>query len=335
MGELLTGVSRVGPYRVDGLLGRGGMATVYLGYHESLERPVAIKVMPAAVTGTLALKRLRQEAVTVAKLRHPNILGVYDYGIDRGLAYLVTDLVDGGTLEQRLVEPLDLLEVVALLAPIASALDHAHGQGVLHRDVKPGNILLRSDGTPVLADFGLVKVLAGSDNPTESNMVMGTPAYMAPEQGTGEDLTPAADVYSLAVTAYHALAGRLPFDGRTGLALLLAHMRDPVPPVREAQPHLSDKVDRALLRGLAKMPADRPGSASELVESLRVADRRRRPAPLSRPTRVIRAVCRVAGSLAAAALLLAVAAGAAQSAAAHEVVYVSVPDTTAAHRDAP
>jgi len=213
MGQLLTGVSRVGPYRVDGLLGRGGMATVYLGYHESLERPVAIKVMPAAVTGTLALKRLRQEAVTVAKLRHPHILGVYDYGIDRGLAYLVTDLVDGGTLEQRLVAPLDLPEVVAVLAPIASALDHAHGQGVLHRDVKPGNILLRSDGTPVLADFGLVKVLAGSDNPTESNMVMGTPAYMAPEQGTGEDLTLAADVYSLAVTAYHALAGRLPFDG--------------------------------------------------------------------------------------------------------------------------
>lgn len=309
------------------------MATVYLGYHESLERPVAIKVMPAAISGAAALRRLRQEAVTVARLRHPHILGVYDYGVHRGLAYLVTDLVDGGNLQDlldgRREAPLPLDRVIAILEPIAAALDHAHDQGVLHRDVKPGNILLRRDGTPVLADFGLVKVLAGSEDPTESGVVMGTPAYMAPEQGTGEDLTPAADVYSLAVTAYQALTGRLPFQGRTGLALLLAHMRDPVPPVRQFQPGIPARVDRALQRGLSKYPSDRPPTAGALVASLRVAERRR--AQVSRPARAVRALCRVGGSLAAAALLVAVAAGVTAPAAAHEVVvlapYVNASDT--------
>ena len=149
---------QLGPYRVVERIGRGGMATVYKAYHEALERYVAIKILPEFFAEEDEYReRFQQEALSVARLRHPNILAVYDFGQERGIAYLVLELINGGTLADRLGTRVDIHDTVALLKPIAGALDYAHATGVLHRDIKPSNILVHRDGTPVLADFGLAK----------------------------------------------------------------------------------------------------------------------------------------------------------------------------------
>ena len=243
------------------------MGTVYLAWQESLERHVALKVLPPEVRGDPeALRRLRQEAVIAGRLRHPSIVAVHDYGWDGEIAYLVTDLVEGGTLADRLGRPLPLEEVLELLRPVAAALDYAHGQGVLHRDVKPTNILLTPDGRALLADFGLVKVVGTAQ--TLAGVVLGTPHYMAPEQASGGELDGRADTYALGVVAYQALTGALPFERETGLALLLAHLRDDPPPPRRLAPWLSSETEAALLAALAKSPALRPASAIEFLDRL-------------------------------------------------------------------
>ncbi|HEX2680239.1 MAG TPA: serine/threonine-protein kinase, partial [Candidatus Dormibacteraeota bacterium] len=173
----------LGSYRVLERIGRGGMATVYRAYHTSLDRYVAIKVMPDFFADDLEYReRFQQEARAIARLKHRNILEVFDFGYDNGLAYLVMELVEGGTLQERIGAPMDLMDVVQILAQVASALDYAHTQGVLHRDIKPSNILIHADGTPVLADFGLARMAGSMRRLTSSGTVMGTPEYMSPEQ---------------------------------------------------------------------------------------------------------------------------------------------------------
>src|SRR5207247_1328010 len=177
----------LGPYSVVERIGRGGMATVYKAYHAALDRYVAIKVLPEFFAEDEEYReRFHQEAMSVARLRHPNILSVYDFGHERGIAYLVLELISGGTLADRLGTRIDIHDTVAMLKPIADALDHAHRNGVLHRDIKPSNILLHRDGTPVLADFGLAKLAASVRRLTASGIVMGTPEYMSPEQAGGD-----------------------------------------------------------------------------------------------------------------------------------------------------
>jgi serine/threonine protein kinase len=264
---LLSAGEHVGPYRVDGLLGRGAMGHVYLAWSAPLRRHVALKVLlPEVRDDPEARRRLKQEALTVSLLSHPSIVGIHDYSVSGDRAYLAVDLVDGGTLADLLTHPLPLREVVRLLAPVAAALDHAHSRGVLHRDVKPSNILLTRDGRPVLADFGLLKV-AGSTT-TEVGTVIGTPHYMAPEQAAGAPIDGRADVYALGVVAYQALTGVLPFDRESAIALLMAHVHDAPPPPRSIAPWLSVDVERALLAALSKAPDERPATAGEFIRLL-------------------------------------------------------------------
>ena len=260
---------QLGPYRVVERIGRGGMATVYKAYHGALDRYVAIKVLPEFFAEEDEYReRFQQEAMSVARLHHPNILGIYDFGQERGIAYLVLELVGGGTLADRLGSRIDIHDSVALLKPIADALDYAHKNGVLHRDIKPSNILLHLDGAPVLADFGLAKLAASVRRLTASGIVMGTPEYMSPEQAAGDSLGPASDIYSLAIVAYEMLTGRVPFMADTPAAVLLSHLNQAMPAMHELRGELSRHVEDALRRALAKSPAERFETASEFVAAL-------------------------------------------------------------------
>ena len=259
----------LGPYSVVERIGRGGMATVYKAYHAALDRYVAIKVLPEFFAEDEEYReRFHQEAMSVARLRHPNILSVYDFGHERGIAYLVLELVSGGTLADRLGTRIDIHDTVAMLKPIADALDHAHRNGVLHRDIKPSNILLHRDGTPVLADFGLAKLAASVRRLTASGIVMGTPEYMSPEQAAGDPIGPPSDLYAFAIVAYEMLTGRVPFEADTPAAVLLSHLNKAMPAMHELRGELSRHAEDALRRALAKSPSERFQTATEFVAAL-------------------------------------------------------------------
>ena len=262
----------LGPYRVMERIGRGGMATVYRAYHPALDRYVAIKVLPEFFADEPGYReRFQQEARSVARLKHPNILEIFDFGYEDGLAYLVLELVEGCTLADRVGRPMELRTAVTMLEQLASALDHAHAHGVLHRDIKPSNILIRTDGTPVLADFGLAKMAGSLRRLTSSGTVMGTPEYMSPEQAADEPLGPASDLYSLAIVAYEMLTGRVPFEADTPAATLLSHVTKPMPATRELRGELSAHIEEVLRRALAKRPEDRYATASAFASALRPA----------------------------------------------------------------
>lgn len=265
--SLTPGVN-VGPYLIVEQIGRGGMAAVYKAYEESLARHVAIKVLPEFFAEAKEYRvRFQVEAVAVAKLRHQNILSVFAYGEENGTPYIVSEFVDGGTLADKLNGAMKVDEVVAVLAPIASALDYAHAQGVLHRDVKPSNIMLLGDGTPVLTDFGLAKLLE-SDTITLAGTVLGTPEYMAPELCSGEVAGPRADIYSLGVVAYEMLTARVPFKGNTPGATIVAQISEPLPPAHEVNPELPRAVASVLDKALSKDPNDRYETAQEFIGAL-------------------------------------------------------------------
>jgi putative two-component system response regulator len=264
--------SVIGSYRVVERIGRGGMAAVYRAYHPALDRYVAIKVLPDFFADDPQHReRFQQEARSVARLKHPNILEVFDFGYEDGLAYLVLELVEGGTLAERIGKPMPLREAVRILEQLAGALDHAHQHGILHRDIKPSNILLRTDGTPVLADFGLAKIAGSLRRLTSSGTVMGTPEYMSPEQAADEDIGPASDLYSFAVVAYEMLTARVPFGADTPAATLLSHVTKEMPPTRELRGELSAHVEGVLRRGLAKRPQERYATAAQFVAALKPA----------------------------------------------------------------
>jgi len=266
--SLAPGVS-LGPYLIIEQIGRGGMAAVYKAYEDSLARHVAIKVLPEFFAEEKEYRvRFQVEAVAVAKLRHLNIVSVFAYGEENGQPYIVSEFMDGGTLAERLEAALPVDAVVALLEPIASALDYAHSQGVLHRDIKPSNIMMVGDqSTPVLTDFGLAKILE-SDTITLTGTVLGTPEYMAPELCAGEAAGPSADIYSLGVVAYQMLTGRVPFKGNTPGATIISQIHDPLPPPQEVNPGLPRPVAVVLDKVLAKAPAERYQSAGDFVAAL-------------------------------------------------------------------
>jgi putative two-component system response regulator len=264
--------STLGPYRLMERVGRGGMASVYRAYHPALDRYVAIKVLPDFFADEPGYReRFQQEARSVARLKHQNILEIFDYGYDDGTPYLVLELIDGGTLADRVGKPMELREVVRLLEPLGSALDHAHAHGILHRDIKPSNVLITREGTPILADFGLAKLTGTIQRLTTSGVVMGTPEYMSPEQAADEFVGPASDIYSFGVVAYEMLTGRVPFAGDTPAATLLSHVTKAMPATRELKGELSAHVEEVLRRALSKRPEDRFPTASALVAALKPA----------------------------------------------------------------
>jgi len=262
----------LGSYKIIDRIGRGGMATVYRAYHPALDRYVAIKALPDFFADDpLYRERFQQEARSVARLKHPNILEIYDFGYEDGLAYLVLELVEGGTLADRLGRPIELRDAVGILDQLAGALDYAHREGIFHRDIKPSNILLHVDGAPVLADFGLAKIAGSMQRLTSSGTVMGTPEYMSPEQAADEPLTASSDLYSFAVVAYEMLTGRVPFQADTPAATLLSHVTKQMPPTRELRGELSAHVQGVLERALAKRPNERYPSAAAFVAALKPA----------------------------------------------------------------
>ncbi len=264
--------TKLGQYEVQDFIGQGAMGLVYRAYHTQLERIGAVKVMQAITPDVDTVARFRHEAQAIAKLRHPNIVDVYDFGEFEGTPYMIVEYVPGGSLASRINRGrLDQATALKYLRGIAAGLDYAHGHGIVHRDVKPANVLMTADDEPVLADFGLAKLLQGSSLRSMTGVTTGTPAYMAPEQVTGSRVGPAADRYSLATIAYEMLTGVIPFDGEALMELLYAqvHREPPAPSSRE--PSLGPQVDAVVLRGLAKDPAARWESATAFVDSLAAA----------------------------------------------------------------
>ncbi|HKW59284.1 MAG TPA: serine/threonine-protein kinase [Candidatus Dormibacteraeota bacterium] len=264
--------TKLGQYEVQDFVGQGAMGVVYRAYHSQLERIGAVKVMQAITPDPDTVARFRHEAQAIAKLRHPNIVDVYDFGEFQGTPYMIVEYIPGGSLAGRMAEgTLDRATALKYLRGIASGLDYAHARGVVHRDVKPANVLLTADDTPVLADFGLAKLMQGSSLKSMTGVTTGTPAYMAPEQVTGSRVGPAADRYSLATIAYEMLTGLIPFDGEGLMELLYAqvHRYPPPPSARDAS--LGHRVDEVVMRGLAKEPTQRWDSATAFVDALEAA----------------------------------------------------------------
>lgn len=260
----------IGKYRVIRLLGAGAFAWVYEAVDLDLEIPVALKVLRPEFAGQeVAETRFKREAATAAKLRHPNIVTVRDVGQVDGAAFVAMDL-HPLTLGRRLalIGRLPEAEVVRLGLGIAAALATAHASGVIHRDIKPDNILLDADGEAVVADFGLARALAGSASVSATNQVLGTPQYFSPEQARGLELDGRSDLYALGVTLYRAATGTLPFDGDDWYAVARQHIEQPPPPPRERVSELTPEFETVLLMLLAKEPSQRYANALQVVDAL-------------------------------------------------------------------
>jgi tRNA A-37 threonylcarbamoyl transferase component Bud32 len=266
-------IEKIGRFRVIRELARGGMATVYLAHDARFNREVAIKVLPRQfMHDPQFLARFRHEAETVAALEHQGIVPVYDFGEEEDLPYLVMRYMAGGSLTDRIKrEPVSAEEAAAILRPVTAALDYANSQGVVHRDVKPGNILFDQSGSAYLSDFGIVQLAEATASFTGSS-VIGTAAYMSPEQVEGGvEIDGRSDVYSLGIVLYEMLTGDVPYKGETPTQQLMKHVLEPVPHITEARPELSLEVEEVLKRALAKNREERYPTAGALLEALTAA----------------------------------------------------------------
>jgi len=264
----------IGAYQVVEQIGRGGMATVFKAYQPSMDRYVAIKILPSHFTEDESfVGRFTQEARTLARLEHPHILPVHDYGEQEGTTYLVMRYIKAGTLKDLITRrgPMEPGEALRVLGEVSSALDYAHSQDVIHRDIKPSNILIDERGNTFLTDFGIAKLVADTAQFTASGAIIGTPAYMSPEQGMGQPVDHRCDLYSLGVVLYELLTGRVPFEAETPLAVLLKHVNAPLPLPRQIRPELPEAVERVILKAMAKAPEDRFQSAQQMVDALAAA----------------------------------------------------------------
>ena len=256
----------LGGYRIVEQIGLGGMATVYKAYQPSMDRYVALKILSTHLTQDPAfVKRFLQEAKVIARLEHVHILPVHDHGEEDGYLYLVMRFIEAGTLKDRLAQgPLSLEEMRRIVTQVGSALDYAHRQGVVHRDLKPSNVLVDPQGDCYLTDFGIAKMIEGTLGLTGSSMI-GTPHYMAPEQGQSLKVDQRADIYAMGVVIYEMVTGRVPFDAETPMAVALKHITEPLPMPRRIRPDLPEEVERVILKAMAKDPADRYQSMHDLA----------------------------------------------------------------------
>jgi len=270
----------LGNYRIVQLVGSGGMATVYKAYETRLRRYVALKVLaPGLAADATFVQRFLREARAAAVLAHPNIVAIYDVGETGGVYYIAMQYVQGGTLRELMTERSRLppVRIVGIVEQVASGLDYAHRNGIIHRDVKPSNILLEEGDHVLLSDFGINRAVEGARR-TEMGMVVGTPSYMSPEQAGGRATDHRHDIYGLGLVAYEMVSGRLPFEGTGGLALLYSIVHEAPAPLRGFAPDIPAAVENVIDRALAKEPAERFHSAGEMACALALAWRVSEPA---------------------------------------------------------
>ena len=262
-----------GRYRLEAKLGSGGMSTVYLARDETLDRPVAVKVMHREMSEQEdQLQRFRQEARAVAKLTHPNVVAVIDAGEDGGHPYIVFEYVKGETLKQRIgrVGALDTQEAIAYAIEVARGLSVAHARNMVHRDIKPQNVLIDEEGRAKLTDFGISRQLE-QDGVTATGRVLGTTDYVAPEQAMGKDVDPRSDIYSLGVVLYEMLIGQVPFHAESQVGVAMKHVNEELPDVQRRRPECSAAVALVVERATAKNPEERYQSVAEMIDDLETA----------------------------------------------------------------
>jgi eukaryotic-like serine/threonine-protein kinase len=264
----------LGQFRIVERIGTGGMATVFKAYQPNLDRYVAIKVLPAYhARDPVFVQRFVREARAVAKLAHPNIVQIHDFGEVDNITFIVMEYVDSGTLKDRLKQQqrLSVPEAVDFMIQAAEGLDCAHRNGIVHRDVKPANMLLRKDGHLLLSDFGIAKILEGTTNLTRVGTGIGTPQYMSPEQGTGMPVDRRSDIYSLGIVLFHCLTGRVPFTADNPLSITVKHLNDPLPVEFLRNVGVPAAVEQVIVKMTAKAPQDRYQTAEELIDALTTA----------------------------------------------------------------
>ncbi len=263
-------MKEIGRYKIIRELGRGGMAIVYRAYDPKFERAVAVKVIAAhSLHSEESLKRFEREAKVIAALAHPAIVPVHDFGEDHDQPYLVMSLMRGGSLNDHLREDVFTLHDAArLMLRLAPALDFAHTQGVVHRDLKPDNILFDQHNNPYITDFGIAKLFNSTSDLSRTGVVMGTVAYMSPEQATGQDLDGRSDIYALGVILFQILTNKRPFESNNSLGFVYKHIHDPVPNICEIRPDLPKACNEIIARAMAKDPDDRYSTTTEFAMAL-------------------------------------------------------------------
>ena len=266
---------KIGRYEIKAELGQGGMATVFHAYDPRFERDVAVKVLPQALLHDPQFKiRFEREAKTIAALEHPSIVPVYDFGEDEGQPYIVMRLMSGGTLTDRLENgPIEYGPAVTIINRMAMALDAAHKKGIIHRDLKPGNILFDQYGNAFLSDFGIAR-MTGSGPTLTGSQIIGTPAYMSPEQVQGgTSIDSRSDIYALGVILYQMLTNQMPYDGDTPAKVMMMHILEPVPEINQVDPELPEGCNGIIQKSMAKDPGDRYQTAAEMSAALKTAVR--------------------------------------------------------------
>src|SRR5579884_3836190 len=259
-------------YELEELVGTGGMSSVFRARDRQLDRRVAIKILHEHYAGDPEyLERFRREARAVARLSHPNIVTVIDRGADGGRQYIVFEHIEGENLKELVLRTgrLPVRRALELALAVADGLSFAHEHGLVHRDVKPQNVLLSREGEVKVTDFGIARSLGADRGLTQTGTVLGTGEYLAPEQARGEPVSPATDVYALGVVLWELLAGEVPFAGESFVAVALRHVREPVPSLRERRPDVSPRLAAAVERALAKEPARRFPSMAAFAAELR------------------------------------------------------------------
>ncbi|MDP1545966.1 MAG: protein kinase [Anaerolineales bacterium] len=262
---------KIGRYEIKDELGRGGMATVYRGYDPRFERDVAVKLLPPEMMHADPQFRLRfeREAKIIAQLEHPSIVPVYDVGEENNQPYFVMRYMGGGSLSERIkAQTYTIEEAVKILEQLAPGLDEAHTKDIVHRDLKPGNILFTNKGVPLISDFGIAKFTQGEGNVTGS-AIIGTPAYMAPEQASGESVDGRTDIYALGVILYEMLTGKQPYQADTPLAVAIKHITEPVPRILDVNPGLPNWMEKVIATSMAKSKDDRFSTAVEMIETIK------------------------------------------------------------------
>ncbi len=274
--------TKIGRYEVRGELGRGGMATVYRAYDPSFEREVAIKMIPRELLHDPQFKeRFKREIKTIAALEHPAIVPVYDVGEEDGVPYFVMRYMSGGSLTQWINRGKFSLEDAArIIERVSSALAYAHKNGLVHRDLKPDNILFDNNGDPFISDFGVAKLLDSSTNMTGSGII-GTPAYMSPEQAQGEKVDNRSDIYGLGVIIFQMLSGQQPYNATTPMGIAVKHITEPVPEILRIDPTLPASTDKIIKTAMAKNRDERYPSATELARALNEAAAKEKAAEMS------------------------------------------------------